>query len=44
MDINITTLNNGLKIATVERPQVESVALGIWINTGSAYETADNNK
>ena len=43
MDINITTLNNGLKIATVERPQVESVALGIWINTGSAYETADNN-
>ena len=43
MDVNITTLQNGLRIATVERPQVESVSLGIWINTGSAYETPDNN-
>lgn len=43
MDINLTALNNKLKIITVERPQTETVALGIWINTGSAYETPDNN-
>ena len=43
MDINLTTLNNGLRIVTLERPQVESVALGIWIKTGSAYETAKDN-
>ncbi len=39
MDINLTTLNNGLRIATIENKQLETVALGIWINTGSAYET-----
>lgn len=43
MDMNITTLNNGLKIVTVERPQTETVALGIWINTGSAYERKEHN-
>lgn len=43
MDINLTTLSNGLKIVTVERPQTETVSLGIWTNTGSAYETPENN-
>ena len=43
MDINLTSLNNNLKIITVERPQTETVSLGIWVNTGSAYETPDNN-
>ena len=43
MDINVTTLNNGLKIITAERPQTETVALGIWVNTGSAYEKPETN-
>ncbi|MBR1601116.1 MAG: insulinase family protein [Alphaproteobacteria bacterium] len=43
MQVNLTTLKNGLRVATVERPQTETVSLGIWTNTGSAYETTDVN-
>ena len=38
-----TILENGLRIITAERPQNETVSLGIWVNTGSAYETEDIN-
>ncbi|MBQ7304464.1 MAG: insulinase family protein [Alphaproteobacteria bacterium] len=38
-----TILNNGLRIITAERPQTETVSLGIWVNTGSAYETQEIN-
>ncbi len=38
-----TTLKNGLRIITSERPQTETVSLGIWVNTGSAYETKEIN-
>jgi len=38
----ITTLDNGLKVATEEIPS-ESVSLGVYINAGSAYETPANN-
>lgn len=43
MDIRQTTLKNGLRIITAERPQIESVSLGIWVNTGSAAETLEDN-
>ncbi len=43
MEINLSTLKNGLRVITVERPQTETVSLGIWVNTGSAYETEDIN-
>ncbi len=43
MDINLTTLSNNLRIVTAERIQTETVALGIWINTGSAYEKPETN-
>lgn len=43
MQVNLTTLKNGLRVATVERPQTESVSLGIWVHTGSAFETAEDN-
>ena len=43
MDIKQTTLKNGLRVITAERPQIESVSLGIWVNTGSALETKENN-
>lgn len=43
MQVNLTALKNGLRVVTVERPQTETVSLGIWVNTGSAYETADIN-
>lgn len=38
-----TTLENGLRILTVERPQTETVSLGIWVNTGAAYENKEVN-
>ena len=43
MDIKQTTLKNGLRIMTAERPQIETVSLGIWVNTGSAAETKEDN-
>ncbi len=43
MQVNLTTLKNGLRVATVERPQTETVSLGIWVNTGSAYEAENIN-
>ncbi|MBQ4399829.1 MAG: insulinase family protein, partial [Alphaproteobacteria bacterium] len=43
MHVNLTALKNGLRVVTVERPQTETVCLGIWVNTGSACETADIN-
>lgn len=43
MDIKQTTLKNGLRIVTAERPQIETVSLGVWVNTGSALETLEDN-
>ncbi len=43
MDINQTTLKNGLKIITAQRPQIETVSFGLWINTGSTSESIENN-
>lgn len=39
----ITTLTNGLRIITSTRPEIETVSLGIWIKTGSAFETEEMN-
>ena len=43
MNSEITTLSNGLRIITSERPQLETVSLGVWVRTGSAYEKKENN-
>lgn len=43
MDIRLTTLKNGLRVITAERPQIETVSLGVWVNTGSAAETEEDN-
>lgn len=43
MEINVTVLANGLRVLSVERPQTETVSVGIWVNTGSAYENIENN-
>jgi predicted Zn-dependent peptidase len=37
------TCENGLRIVTERIPSVRSVALGIWVGTGSKYESDDNN-
>jgi len=38
-----TVLDNGLKVLTEYIPGFRSVSLGIWINTGSKYETKKQN-
>lgn len=43
MQTQQTILNNGLRIITSEHPQSETVSLGIWVNTGAAYEQAEIN-
>ena len=43
MNSQMTTLSNGLRVITSERPQLETVSLGIWVKTGSAYENKANN-
>ena len=43
METKLTTLKNGLRVITAQRTQIESVSLGIWVNTGSAEETAKDN-
>lgn len=39
---NVTTLDNGLKVASYTMPQANSVALGVWIATGGRYENMKN--
>ena len=36
--INLTTLNNGVRIVTEHVPHVESVALGVWVGAGAKNE------
>lgn len=37
------TLDNGVRVIVEKIPTVRSVALGIWVGTGSRHEEADNN-
>jgi hypothetical protein len=41
--LQITTLPNGLRVATEATPQATSATVGIWIDAGTRYETAANN-
>lgn len=43
MEVNLSKLENGLRVVTVERPETETISLGIWIKTGSSCENADIN-
>lgn len=37
-----TTLSNGLRIITEEIPYVKSATVGLWVGTGSRFETVEN--
>ena len=41
--IDCYKLDNGLRIACEKMPHLHSVSIGVWIATGSAYETDANN-
>jgi predicted Zn-dependent peptidase len=39
MSIEITQLENGLTVVTDAMPELESAALGVWVNCGARHET-----
>lgn len=43
MQWEMTILKNGLRVLTSTRLHLETVSLGVWIKTGSAFETEDMN-
>src|ERR1700753_45987 len=42
-DIRTTTLPNGLLVLTERMPHLRSVAMGVWVDSGSRDETAETN-
>lgn len=40
LDVQVTALPNGLRVASARMPHVSSVAVGIWIGVGGRYEPA----
>lgn len=43
MNVRITTLPNGLRVATDAMASVETVSLGVWAGVGTRHETAEAN-
>lgn len=41
--IQVTTLDNGLRVASDRVDSVETVSLGVWIAAGARHETAETN-
>ncbi len=42
-DIRTTTLPNGLQVITERMPNLRSVSMGVWLDTGSRDETPETN-
>ena len=43
MGVEVSRLSNGLTVATETLPQVESVALGVWVKSGARDEQQDEH-
>jgi len=43
MATNVTTLDNGLRVATDSMDTVESVSVGVWVDIGTRHETQEMN-
>ena len=41
MNVEITNISNGLTVITDPMPQLETAALGVWVNTGARNETKE---
>jgi predicted Zn-dependent peptidase len=42
-DIEVSTLGNGIRLITETMPHVRSVAVGVWMGTGSRQEVSEEN-
>jgi processing peptidase subunit beta len=40
---DVTTLDNGLRVGSETVQGAETATVGVWIDSGSRYETAENN-
>ncbi|MDZ5698819.1 pitrilysin family protein [Chelativorans sp. M5D2P16] len=43
MNVEVSRLSNGLTVATETLPNLESVAMGIWVKSGSRHEREDEH-
>lgn len=43
MTVQLTTLENGLRVVSHTMPELKTLALGVWVDAGSRYETAAQN-
>ncbi|WP_417685434.1 M16 family metallopeptidase [Roseibium sp.] len=43
MQVRTTTLANGMTVVTDQMPHLKTVALGVWVRTGSRAEKSDQN-
>ncbi len=43
MQVRTTTLANGMRVVTDQMPHLKTVALGVWVRTGSRAETTEQN-
>ncbi len=43
MTVRITVLGNGLTVASDAMPELETAAVGVWIDAGARHETAEVN-
>lgn len=42
-EMRLTTLDNGLTVATDAMPSVESASVGVWVGVGTRHEKAEEN-
>src|SRR5665647_2863985 len=42
-DIEVSSLGNGIRLITETMPHVRSVAVGVWMGTGSRQEVGEEN-
>ena len=43
MSVEVTTLQNGLRVVSDQIPNVETVTVGVWVDVGSRCEEAEQN-
>ena len=42
-EVRVTTLDNGLRVASADMPGLETAAVGVWVNAGARNETLELN-
>ncbi len=43
MTTRVSTLANGLRIVSEDMPQFQTASVGVWVDVGARYESAENN-